>query len=135
MRRRLLIALALAASGIGGCGERTFGEEEFIEEANNVGAGLTLGLILSENEQGVPVRAIELIPAGASRPLQPGEDAGGGTMLVLEGSEEAREEFERCEQAVTLTCYRAANVVLRFDEIDPAQRQRVSAAVAALESG
>lgn len=135
MPRRLLTVICAAGVLVAGCGERTFGEEEFIEEANNVGAGLTLGVILSENEQGVPVRAIELIPAGASRPLRPGEDAGGGTMLVLEGSDVAREEFERCEGAVTLTCYRAANVVLRFDEIDPTQRQRVSTAIAALESG
>lgn len=136
LQRRLLIALLVALVALGGCsGERSFDEDTFIEEINSAGAGLTLGVIISENEQGVPVRAIELVPAGASRPVRPGEDPGGGTMLVLDDADQAFAEFQRCEQAATLTCYRAANVVLRFDQIDPVQQQRVTAAIAALESG
>lgn len=45
--------------------------------------------------------------------------SGGGSLVVLDDAEEALIEFNRCESSATLVCYRAANIVLRFEELDP----------------
>ena len=53
--------------------------------------------------------------------------------MHTENADAAREEFERCESAATLTCYRAANVVLYFDAAPGDQRvARVETAIRAL---
>ena len=42
--------------------------------------------------------------------------------MVTGDSDSAREEFERCQSTSSLTCYRAANVVIYFDA--PPRRAR-----------
>ena len=107
----LAIVIALLFAGCGG--ERTFEPAEFVDEANRQGAGMILGEQLTSIQEGVDVFSLSFAErAGAEQ-----DDHGhsGGSMIVTEDAEAATDELERCEGAVTLTCYRAANVVLYFD--------------------
>ena len=55
-------------------------------------------------------------------------------MIVASDADSAGAEFDHCETAADLTCFRAANVVLRFEGMDAADRARISGAVSALAS-
>jgi hypothetical protein len=136
MRRLGPLVILVAALVTVACdGERAFEPAEFIEEANAEGAGLVLGEPLASIEEGVDVYSISF--EGGSDGAQPqgpgGHTHGGGSLIVTEDAEAARAEHTRCEAAVTLVCYRAANVVLLFDA-DPSDEDvaRVDAAVRAL---
>ena len=112
-----------------GCGEREFEPDEFVEAANAEGAGLVLGESLTSITEDVEVFAVS---------FQQGQDGapGGGSLIVTGDSDSAREEHARCQSAVTLTCYRAANVVLYFDAPpSDARVARVDAAIRALGDG
>jgi hypothetical protein len=115
----LFVLVAMLAAG---CGEREFEPEEFVDAANAEGAGLVLGDSLTSITEDVEVFALSF------------EDGGGGGSLIVTGdADSARGEFERCESAVTLTCYRAANVVLYFDAAPDDERvANVDAAIRAL---
>jgi hypothetical protein len=131
----LLIALlALLAAG---CGEREFAPDEFVDAANTEGAGLRLGESLTSIADDVEVFAVEFADLdeqeGAGEPASH-EHGGGGSLIVTGDATTAGEEFERCEATVTLTCYRAANVVLFFNaEPNDERVARVDAAIRALE--
>lgn len=56
----------------------------------------------------------------------------GGSLIVAPDEEEAFAEYERCETALSLLCYRAANVVLRIEELAPDDRRRMDHAFIAL---
>jgi hypothetical protein len=133
----LLILLALIAAGCGG--DREFEAREFVDEANAKGADLVLGDSLASITEDVEVFAIGF--AENHDEPDPGaggghEHGGGGSMIVAGDSESASEEFARCESAVTLVCYRAANVVLYFD-VEPSDEHvaKVDAAIRALGDG
>ena len=119
---QLLIAAALVA--ITGCGEeqRTFTASEFVGEMNNEGADLELGADLLSTQAGVEVSEIRF-----------GPDAE-GSLTVAEDAEGGVSEYERCESAATLICYRAQNVVLLFDgaETAPVDLAPVETAIRAL---
>jgi len=53
-------------------------------------------------------------------------------MIVADDAGSAGDEFDRCDRSADLTCFRAANVVLRFEGMDAADRARISGAVSAL---
>jgi hypothetical protein len=111
VRPAILILCALLVASCGG--ERTFEPEEFVDEANAAGAGLALGEPLTSIAEGVDVYALEF-----TAPVEETDGhghGGGGSLVVTEDSGSATDEFERCEAAVSLTCYRAANVVLYFE--------------------
>jgi hypothetical protein len=128
----LLFAFALILGGCGG--ERTFEPDEFVDEANAEGASVDLGGALTSIEEGVDVYQLSFAGEGAGTPSA-GEAVSGGSLVHTENADAAREEFERCESAATLTCYRAANVVLYFDAEPSDERvARVDAAVRALGS-
>ena len=55
-------------------------------------------------------------------------------MIVAGDAGSAGDEFDHCEGAADLTCFRAANVVLRFEDMAAADRARVSGAVCARAS-
>ena len=133
--RLLPIALALLLAGCGG--ERTFEPQEFVEEANAEGAGLVLGEPLTSITEGVDVYAVSFEETSGSAAEPGGDEHGheGGSMIVTEDAESATGEFERCDDAVSLTCYRAANVVLYFNA-PPTDEQLVpvEAAIRALAS-
>ena len=116
-------ALIVGLLVVAGCGgERTFEPEEFADAANAEGAGMTLGDELVSIEEGVDVYALSFT-AGKSV----------GSLIVTGDADAARDEHGRCEDAVTLVCYRAANVVLMFDA-DPSDPNvaRVDTAIRAL---
>lgn len=117
----------MVIAGCGG-GERVFEPEELVTELNGAGAELKLGPVLTTNQDGLDVTSIFVAsPSGQG-------DLGAGTMLLLESSEAASAEFTRCEAAPSLTCYRAANGVLRFEELVPEGQAQVEAAVRAIAS-
>jgi hypothetical protein len=141
----LTICTAAVAAGCGG--ERQFEPSEFVAEANGAGAGLLLGEALTSNEEDREVRTVSFAEeeSGAH-----GEDAhgeveasepdagtagahehehGAGSLVAFADVDAARTEYERCGGAVSLICFRAANVVLRFEGIEPADRQRLEAAL------
>jgi hypothetical protein len=56
-------------------------------------------------------------------------------LTVTEDSETGLAEYQQCEAAATLLCYRAANVVAIFeDTLPPEDRSRLDAAVSSLGS-
>ena len=137
MRFRAAAALLLAASAalaaIGCGGEREFAAGEFIDAANAEGAGLALGAEISSTENDEPIYVIRSRPKpGADPNPQLEEGHGSGTLVVAVDAAAAGAEFDRCETSADLTCFRAANVVLRFEEMAAADRARVSGAVSAL---
>jgi len=126
----LLGALALAA----GCGsERTFSAEEFVAEANANGAGLSLGNPLeTARKEGIELHTVELAQA-EGEPEDAGEAAhghAGGTLTITPDPSAGAAEFERCEQAASLICFRAANAVLLFeDALEPEDQARIAGAL------
>jgi hypothetical protein len=140
----MLIAAALAGCG---SGETTFTAQEFVERANDEGAGLELADRLSSASGAAEVWSVRLSggdPGGPS-PSPPASGAGsslgadlahgGGSLAVSEDAEAGAAEYDRCEQAVTLTCFRAANVVLRLEGGTPDEVARIEDALRAMESG
>ena len=126
-------ALALAACG----GEREFSPEEFVEEINGAGAALALGPVLTENEEGLPVHSVSFTEAAPTPSGTDGSEAdihGSATMIAYEDADAARAEFARCETAPILTCFRVANVVLRFEGLAAEDRARLVVAVESLQS-
>lgn len=115
------LALIGVLAGCGGDGETTFDAEGFVAAVNAGGAGLELGDELPNTQEGVEVREVKVTRAG------------GGSIVVAADEEAGRAEHTRCEAAVTLLCYRAANVVLLLeDELAPPERMRLEAAFTAL---
>lgn len=136
--RRAATALSLAAlAAAAGCGEREYSASEFVEEANAHGAGLELGEPLLSSREDTEVYAVEVEPVAATGEL--GADAhdahGGGSLTITADSEAGAAEYERCEGAETLVCYRAANVVLAVeDELGADELVGVDGAIRALAS-
>ena len=123
-----IAVLAAVVPLLAGCGEeRTFDAEEFVEEANARGAGMELGEPLSSADPGSEVHAVELASSAT-------QVHGGGSLIVVDDVESGQAEFTRCESAASLTCYRAANVVLRLEEVSPEQRAQLDEAFSALGS-
>jgi hypothetical protein len=124
-----LLGGALALAGCGS-GEREFDAETVISELNEAGAGLALGQALPAGTEGTEVTVISF--DGDSEPSD--EDHGGsGAVVILDDAEIAQTEFRRCETAVTFLCFRAANAVLRFDDISAPEREQVTGALRRLE--
>ena len=133
MPPRALIAAALTATAISGCGgERTFEPEEFVDEIDENGGELVLGEVLTTREDGVDIHVLR---SSAEEDTQLSGQSGSATMLVLGDAGDAEDEFERCESAPVLTCFRVANVVLRFEDMDAADRARIVGAVEAMGTG
>jgi hypothetical protein len=125
--RRLPVPLAVLAILAACGGERTFEAAEFVEEANAHGAGMELGEPLSSTGAAGEVFAVELASSAT-------QVHGGGSLIVVDDAEEAQAEFARCESAASLVCYRAANVVLRLEEVSPEQRAQLDEAFTELGS-
>ncbi|MDQ3730196.1 MAG: hypothetical protein M3355_11490 [Actinomycetota bacterium] len=123
MKGRLLMIAAAIVAPVGcGEGQRTFTASEFVGEMNDEGADLELGADLPNTQASVEVSEIRF-----------GSD-GDGTLTVAEDAEGGISEYERCESAATLLCYRAANVVVIFDgaEIAVGDLEPVEAAIRAI---
>ncbi len=123
----LTAVLVATVAGCGG-GERTFDAAELAEELNGAGAELVLGPVLTTNPDG-----LDVISVFVADPASEG-DLGAGTMVLLDDADVARAEFARCETTASLFCYRAANGVLRFEELLPAGQAQLEAALAGIET-
>ena len=129
----LLVLIALLAVGCGG--EHAFEPDEFVDAANAEGADLILGDSLANITEDVEVFAVSFAAEEGHESNPDGHAHSGGSMIVADDAQSATEEFQRCESTVTLTCYRAANVVLYFD-LEPSDEHvaKVDAAIRALAS-
>lgn len=130
--RRGRAAIAVAILGVvlaTGCGERKFEAADLVAELNEAGAGLVLGDALPQTEGAARVFSLTFdstaVPAS-------GDVHGAGAIVVLEDSEQAEDEFARCDAAIDFTCFRAGNAVLRFTGITAAEQGRITGAVQAL---
>lgn len=122
----LLAALSASACGSDDDG---FDAESLVATLNEAGAGLSLGERLTTTDEGDEVRALAFAagaPANSSR--------ADGAIVVLGDEDAARDEFARCESAISFVCFRAANAVLRFSGIDGRERRRLSAALQRIET-
>jgi hypothetical protein len=126
----LLLAVLLASCG----GERSFTAEEFVDEINAEGAALELGDVITENQDGLEILEVSFSEPAVTPTGGQAETSAHGAMLVLGDAEEAVDEVVRCESAPASTCFRAANVVVRFEEILPEEQARVTQAFEALAS-
>jgi hypothetical protein len=126
---RTLACAALLAAALTACGdETTFTADELVTEVNDRGARVRLGEPLTTSQEDVELYALRLAGTGAA-PGVPSGDAGsapvdvhgGGTLTITEDDDAALAEFERCESAVSLVCFRAANAVLIFEGAIPNQ--------------
>ena len=136
-RTRTPWALALAVTALAGCGggERTFSAEELVEEANASGAELVLGEPLSSTREGAEVRELSFEEHAEPDAGEAAHAHGGGTLAIMGDAEAGLAEYERCESAATLLCFRASNAVLLFEgELEPAQRAGLERALRALAS-
>lgn len=127
------VGLCLLA-GCGGNDERQFTPQSFVDEINAEGAAVALGDVLTTSEQGVEIYTVTFTEAavGVTGEGRVGADEhGSGALLILEDAGAAMEEYDRCQPAPALTCFRAANAVLRFEDLEPADQARV---VSALET-
>jgi hypothetical protein len=138
------VSIALATLGVaalaGGCGggERTFTAPEFVAEANRNGAALQLGapLTVAAGDDEVYGIAVERDAAGEHEHEggESGREHGGGSLRIAEDAEAAESEHARCEDAASLICYRAANVVLILEPGTSARDlARVQAAISKME--
>jgi hypothetical protein len=133
--RTLLAALILSAIVIAGCGsqERVFTPVDFLDTINATGADLSLGPVLTTTSEGVDVYVLKYSADATTDPKLSSGDEGAATMIALDNSDQARSEFTRCQAAPLLTCFRAANVVLRFEDMSAAEMTRIVGALQAIE--
>lgn len=137
---RFLAAAALVALLLAGCGgeaEREFTPQELVAAINAHGAAVQLGDVVTENEDGVAIYTVRFTePAVGVTGEGSATSAlhGSGSLLTLEDAAAAREEYERCSGAPSLTCFRAANAVLRFEDLEPADQARLVTALEAIET-
>ncbi|MFN8114125.1 MAG: hypothetical protein U0R51_13125 [Solirubrobacterales bacterium] len=139
MPARLGAAAAIVAAATAlafGCGgEKDFSADEFVDSANAEGAELALGEQITTTPADEPVYSVRFAAPAGDDPnpqLQSGDSS--GTMVVAGDATSAGDEFDHCESSADLTCFRAANVVLRFEGMAASDRARVSGAVSALAS-
>lgn len=111
--------MVLALLALAGCGgEKTFDAAEFVDALNERGAGLVLGDTLPNEQEGVEIYGVEIQGGGA------------GSISVTEDAETGKAEYERCEAAPTLLCYRASNTVLLLeDDLSPESLAALESAV------
>ena len=136
-RTQPLPALAAAIFALTGCGgEREFSAEELVEEANSNGAGLVLGEPLESTRENAEIRTLTFEDAGADdEGEEPGHAHGGGTLTIAADADAGLAEYERCERAVSLVCFRASNAVILFDGgIEPEHRAALEGALRAMAS-
>jgi hypothetical protein len=143
-RLSTLACAALLAGSLTACGdETTFTADELVAEVNDRGAQVRLGEQLTTAQDNLELYALRLAGASAA-PGVPSGDAGsapvdvhgGGTLTITEDDDAALAEYERCESAVSLICFRAANAVLIFEGGVPNQDlARIESAVQAMADG
>lgn len=129
----MFAAVWFLAGGTGCGGEKVFTPEEFVEAANAQGAGVVLGPMLTTSQDGAEIFTVTLIESATGSPSSSTEDfSGNGTLLALDDAEAASAEVQRCATTASLVCFRAANAVLRFEGLPPAEQDRLTRSIEAL---
>lgn len=124
----VLLALLAACSE-----EKRFTAGGFIAAMNDNGAALALGPVETKDGDGDVVRTVtftEVAPSATG--AGPAAMSGDAALLVFGGTGDAEDEFERCDATPALTCFRAANVVLRVGDLQPSDRARLATAIEAI---
>lgn len=130
-----VLGLALLLGGAGcGDGERTFEAGEFVEAMNENGAALELGEGLTDDQEGIDVYDVSLAQVGAPQGAGGEHSERGASLILAANTETAIDEYDRCESAVSLVCFRAANAVLILDDDDPATLATIEGAIRDLEA-
>jgi hypothetical protein len=123
-RRLAATALILGGSlfagcGLPGCGS-TFSAQEFVDQANEHGAGLELGAEITGARPGKKVYGVTLV-AKPGDPVLPGtshtEDS--GSLSVYDDTGAANQGTRECEAGADLLCYQAGNVVIVLEAGTP----------------
>ncbi|HEX2129531.1 MAG TPA: hypothetical protein VHF58_09980, partial [Solirubrobacterales bacterium] len=102
----------------------------FVAAANERGASLELGPELRSTREDTRVYALAITgPGGEGR----AEVHGGGSLTVTPSADAGAEEWERCDSAASLLCYRADNIVLILEgEVDEAEQAALATALQAI---
>jgi hypothetical protein len=135
--RRLWLGAWLGALtlGIAACGDdTTYTADELVSGLNDHGAELELGETLPSNREGIDLRGLRFA-ADPSAALKAGGEAegGSGSLTITPDADAGLAEYQRCESAGALVCFRADNAVLIFeDELGAADRARLASALQAI---
>lgn len=131
-----LAACAAAGVGVAGCGsDARYDAESFAAELSEAGTPLELGEPLQSDTEGVEIHAVTLEEGSEKgEEAHPGDEHGAtedhehgaGAVSITPSEEAGRAEFLRCETAVSLICFRAANAVLRFSSLTPEEQAGLS---------
>lgn len=131
-------AITFSLIALAGCGDSgTLTADEFVDAINESGAEISLGPVLTTNPDGVEIQSVTLTDSAEPSAPAPaeGDVHGSGALLVMADVEEASAELDRCQVAPSLTCFRAANVILRFEGLLPEEQARISAAIESIDKG
>jgi hypothetical protein len=121
---RLAVALLTASVWLASCGgDQGYTADELISQLDDHGAGLELGESLPSAREGIDVHALRST-AGAS-----------GSVTITADADSGLAEYQRCQTAGALVCFRADNAVLIFEELAPDERAGVAAALQVIASG
>jgi hypothetical protein len=131
--------LMLLAASLAACGDQTrFTAEELVAEVNQHAGYLSLGEPLTTTQEEVELYAVRLEGVRAPGPataegLPPTDVHAAGTLTVTESDDAGLAEYERCEAAASLICFRVANAVMSFEDTVPNQDlARIGGAITAL---
>jgi hypothetical protein len=129
-----MIAAALV---IAGCGneERHLSARDFVDEMDQNGASLKLGPVVGTEDDAetyrVTISQTAPTPTGEGSKPKP---SGSATLLVLPDAQAAMDEYDKCQGEPSLSCYRAANVILSIEDLQPTDRALLTAAISNLAS-
>jgi hypothetical protein len=134
-----MLAALLATVALAACGEELeFTAQELVDEINQQGASLQLGEPLTTTQEELELYAVRLEGAQAPGPATPEGSPptdvhAAGSLTITESDDAGMAEYERCESAASLICFRAANAVLIFEDTVPNQDlARIEAAISAM---
>ena len=122
-----------------GCGsEKTFTASEFVDQVTEQGVSLELGRQLPAGSDADAVYAVTL-PRLPGEPRASGEEGSGGgpngTLYVYGDPGGAGDRLDACRASAGLLCFRAANIVVVFDQdVGAISAQRLGVAIQRLGS-
>ena len=123
-----------------GCGssEKTFTAAEFVDQVNEQGVSLELGRQLPAGSDADAVYAVTL-PSLPGEPRAADEEGSGrgpnGTLYVYGDPGGAGDRLDACRASGGLLCFRAANIVVVFDQdVGAISSQRLGVAIQRLSS-
>jgi hypothetical protein len=114
------ILVLVAATGVTGCGGGpTFTAAEFVDRINDEGVAVRLGQQLPSSGGAEHIYILILPPLPGEPPPAPGTEGGpgaNGSLYVYDDTDSAEDELTACRDSGGLLCFRAANVVVLFEE-------------------